>query len=119
MSIQWFNPFMWLAYYFICRDIETAADEDTISYFGLEKRAEYAQEIINMNKGKKIINPSLVTFQENYLEDRASKMLYQQKVKKKDRQIVILVVSAYIHMVVYGKAASDIVERRFVGWQCK
>lgn len=91
MSIQWFNPFMWLAYYFICRDIETAADEDTISYFGLEKRAEYAQEIINMNKGKKIINPSLVTFQENYLEDRASKMLYQQKVKKKDRQIVILV----------------------------
>ena len=44
-----------------------------------------------MNKGKKIINPSLVTFQENYLEDRASKMLYQQKVKKKDRQIVILV----------------------------
>lgn len=90
MSIQWFNPFMWLAYYFICRDIETAADEDTISYFGIEKRAEYAQEIINMNKGKKIINPSLVTFQENYIEDRASKMLYQQKVKKKDRQIVVL-----------------------------
>ena len=27
--------------------------------------------------------------------------------------------SAYIHMVVYGKATSDIVERRFVGWQCK
>ena len=44
MSIQWFNPFM-VCVLFICRDIETAADEDTISYFGLEKRAEYAQEI--------------------------------------------------------------------------
>lgn len=89
-SIQWFNPFMWLAYYFICRDIEMAADEDTVSYFGIEKKAEYAQEIINMNKGKKVINPSLVTFQENYLEDRASKMLYQDKIMKKDKQIVIL-----------------------------
>lgn len=87
---QWFNPFMWFAYYFICRDIETAADEETISYFGIEKRAEYAQEIINMDKGKKIINPSLVTFQENYLEDRASKMLYQKKNRKKDGQIIVL-----------------------------
>lgn len=89
-SIQWFNPLMWISYYFICRDIESAADEDTISYFGIDKKAEYAQEIINMDKGKKVINPSLVTFQENYLEDRASKMLYQNKIKKKDRQIVIL-----------------------------
>lgn len=89
-SILWFDPFMWLAYYFICKDIETAADEDTISYFGIEKRAEYAQEIINMDKGKKVINPSLVTFQENYIEDRAAKMLYQNKIRKKDRQIVVL-----------------------------
>lgn len=89
-SIQWFNPFIWVAYYFICRDIETAADEDTVSYFGIEKKAEYAQEIINMDKGKKAINPSLVTFQENYLDDRASKMLYQNKIRKKDKQIAIL-----------------------------
>lgn len=91
LSVQWFNPFMWLAYYFICRDIETAADEDTISYFGIEKRADYAQEIINMDKGKKVISPSLVTFQESYIEDRAAKMLYQKKIKKKDRQLVVLI----------------------------
>ena len=91
VSIQWFNPFIWIAYYFICRDIETAADEDSIIFFGIEKRAEYAQEIINMDKGNKVINPSLVTFQEKYIEDRASKMLYQSKILKKDRQIVILI----------------------------
>ncbi len=91
LSVQWFNPFMWLAYYFICRDIETAADEDTISYFGIEKRADYAQEIINMDKGKKVISPSLVTFQESYIEDRAAKMLYQKRIKKKDRQLVVLI----------------------------
>ena len=45
-----------------------------------------------MNKGKKVIRPSLVTFQENRIDDRASKMLYQNKIKKKDRQVVVLVV---------------------------
>lgn len=92
LSLQWFNPFMWLAHYFILRDIETAADEDTLSYFGYDDRAKYAQEILNMNKGKKVIRPSLVTFQENRMDDRASKMLYQNKIKKKDRQVVVLVV---------------------------
>lgn len=92
LSLQWFNPFMWLAHYFILRDIETAADEDTLSYFGYDDRAKYALEILNMNKGKKVIRPSLVTFQENRIDDRASKMLYQNKIKKKDRQVVVLVV---------------------------
>ena len=92
LSLQWFNPFMWLDHYFILRDIETAADEDTLSYFGYDDRAKYAQEILNMNKGKKVIRPSLVTFQENRIDDRASKMLYQNKIKKKDRQVVVLVV---------------------------
>ncbi len=92
LSLQWFNPFMWLAHYFILRDIETAADEDTLSYFGYDDRAKYAQEILNMNKGKKVIRPSLVTFQENRIDDRASKMLYQNKIKKKDRQVVVLIV---------------------------
>lgn len=92
LSLQWFNPFMWLAHYFILRDIEIAADEDTLSYFGYDDRAKYAQEILNMNKGKKVIRPSLVTFQENRIDDRASKMLYQNKIKKKDRQVVVLVV---------------------------
>ena len=92
LSLQWFNPFMWLAHYFILRDIETAADEDTLSYFGYDDRAKYAQEILNMNMGKKVIRPSLVTFQENRIDDRASKMLYQNKIKKKDRQVVVLVV---------------------------
>lgn len=92
LSLQWFNPFMWLAHYFILRDIETAADEDTLSYFGYDDRAKYAQEILNMNKGKKVIRPSLVTFQENRIDDRASKMLYQDKIKKKDRQVVVLIV---------------------------
>ena len=92
LSLQWFNSFMWLAHYFILRDIETAADEDTLSYFGYDDRAKYAQEILNMNKGKKVIRPSLVTFQENRIDDRASKMLYQNKIKKKDRQVVVLVV---------------------------
>lgn len=92
LSLQWFNPFMWLAHYFILRDIETAADEDTLSYFGYDDRAKYAQEILNMNNGKKVIRPSLVTFQENRIDDRASKMLYQNKIKKKDRQVVVLVV---------------------------
>lgn len=92
LSLQWFNLFMWLAHYFILRDIETAADEDTLSYFGYDDRAKYAQEILNMNKGKKVIRPSLVTFQENRIDDRASKMLYQNKIKKKDRQVVVLIV---------------------------
>ena len=34
LSFHWFNPFMWIAYILLCRDIERACDERVLAHIG-------------------------------------------------------------------------------------
>ena len=90
LSLQWFNPLMWAAYYFFNVDIELAADDLVVSNFDTETRKQYAQEIINMKKGNDSYSPTLSTFQEANIQTRATRMLYYDNNKKQDKRIATL-----------------------------
>ena len=47
LSVHWFNPFCWLAYVLLCRDIELACDEKVIRELGRAERAAYSQTLLN------------------------------------------------------------------------
>ncbi len=47
LSVYWFNPFMWLAYILLCRDIEFACDERVIRKLGETAKQPYAAALIN------------------------------------------------------------------------
>ncbi len=51
--IHWFNPFVWLAFYLLEKDMEMACDEETIQRIGLEKKQEYASVLLLMASGTK------------------------------------------------------------------
>lgn len=40
LTIHWFNPFMWLSYVLLCRDIELACDEKVIRELGKQTMSE-------------------------------------------------------------------------------
>lgn len=50
--LQWFNPFIWVAYRIFCRDIELACDEETLRRIGLERKAEYAEMLLELASAK-------------------------------------------------------------------
>lgn len=51
--VCWWNPIVWAAYYFFCRDLELACDEKTLDDLpGPEERKQYAQTLVELAAGK-------------------------------------------------------------------
>ncbi len=46
LSLHWFNPVMWLAYWLLCRDIELACDEAVIRSLDNHQKADYSQALL-------------------------------------------------------------------------
>ncbi|MBR1743776.1 MAG: hypothetical protein IJ733_18300, partial [Lachnospiraceae bacterium] len=44
----WWNPFVWMAYYFMERDMEMSCDEAVLKEMGEEKRGEYAEALLEL-----------------------------------------------------------------------
>ena len=53
LILFWWNPILWVAYYFFCRDLEMACDEKTLDDLtGSEERKQYAQTLVELAAGK-------------------------------------------------------------------
>ena len=49
LAVCWFHPLMWVAYFFLCRDIEAACDETVIRGFSREERQGYAEALLRLS----------------------------------------------------------------------
>lgn len=47
LSVYWFNPLIWLAYFLFCRDIEYACDEYAVKSMSDSQRAAYSQALLS------------------------------------------------------------------------
>lgn len=50
IGIHWFNPLVWIMYYFFNRDIELSCDEKVINVLGQECKKEYAMTLVNLTE---------------------------------------------------------------------
>lgn len=48
VMINWFNPFIWIMYHYINRDMEVACDRGTLKLLGKEYRETYALQLVHM-----------------------------------------------------------------------
>lgn len=69
--VQWFNPFIWAAYYFLLADIEMAADEE------VKSPTEYAQELFNLKQSSFKGRQSLLTFDEKNIKGRVYRLMHK------------------------------------------
>ena len=53
LVLWWWNPILWAAYYYFCRDMELACDEKTLRDLEKgEQRKQYAQTLVELASGK-------------------------------------------------------------------
>ncbi len=64
LSVYWFNPVLWLAYYFLCRDIELACDEKVMKSYTDEQKASYSETLLKMSSGAKRLGVCPLAFGE-------------------------------------------------------
>ncbi len=79
LSIYWFNPFLWVAYIFLCRDMELACDERTVKYQDSAYRAEYSQALLNCSLKRKSIAACPLAFGEVGVKQRIRSVLHYKK----------------------------------------
>ena len=79
LAVYWFNPLSWLAYHFLCKDIELACDEKVVRTLPLQKRQEYCQALLACSTQKHMRLSYPLAFGEVGVKERVKKVLHYRK----------------------------------------
>ncbi len=79
LSVYWFNPVIWIAYIFLCRDIELACDERVIRYMNVDDKKEYSRTLLSCSVSHRMIAACPVAFGEVAVGRRVKTVLNYKK----------------------------------------
>jgi len=75
LSVYWFNPIVWLAYYLFCKDLELACDEWVIWNLETADKKAYAKALVMCSTERKFGSISPLAFGENAVKERIKNVL--------------------------------------------
>lgn len=79
VSVYWFNPFMWIAYYFMMKDMEVSCDEAVIRELGEEARVKYSYLLVFLATGKRGVLNQNAAFSVGVVKDRIMSVMKYKK----------------------------------------
>ncbi len=79
LSVFWFDPLMWIAYFMICKDIEFACDESVIHRYSLSEKKAYSQAILTCSANRKLVLACPIAFGETAVVGRIRNVLNHKK----------------------------------------
>lgn len=79
LCIHWFNPFVWIAFHFMTKDMESACDEKVLDSLGHENKKAYCTTLLEFSFKHRLIQSSPVTFGENSAKPRIKSLLNYRK----------------------------------------
>ncbi|MDO4482703.1 MAG: M56 family metallopeptidase [Bacillota bacterium] len=109
LAVHWFNPVMWTAVRFMCRDIEMACDEKAVRVLGAEGRKQYAGIILRCARVYSG-NPAASYFGESPVYERIKHIMAGGK-HPAGIPLICLAVSAFLVMGCFAAPASAFSEK--------
>lgn len=79
LSVYWFHPLLWAAYWTMCKDVELACDEKVIRTLGEESKKPYSYALINCSVPRKLISACPLAFGEVGVKERVKGVLNYKK----------------------------------------
>ena len=79
LTVYWFNPFVWVAYILLCRDIEAACDEKVISDMEMAEKKAYANALVSCSMQRRLILACPLAFGEVGVKERVKGVLNYRK----------------------------------------
>lgn len=79
LCVHWFNPFVWVMYFLLNRDIEISCDEDVIKMLGDNSKADYALTLIGMVDLRSNLPTMYNNFSEYAIEERINAIMKMKK----------------------------------------
>lgn len=78
LAVYWFNPLVWAAYWFFCRDLELACDENVICNFEMKEKKAYANALVSCSMQRKMVMVCPLAFGEVNVKERVKMILKYQ-----------------------------------------
>lgn len=79
LSVYWFNPVLWIAYIFLCKDIELACDERVIRRMSTEEIKSYSSTLLSYSISRKMISVCPLAFGEVHVKKRIKNVLHYKR----------------------------------------
>jgi hypothetical protein len=79
LSIHWFNPFMWLAFCLMSRDMEMSCDERVVCELDREGKVRYSETLLRLAMRRPILAGSPLAFGESTTKSRIKNVLHYKK----------------------------------------
>lgn len=79
LTVYWFNPFLWIAYILLCRDIEKACDEKVIKDMDNNAKKGYSEALVSCSIMRRKIMVCPLAFGEIGVKDRIKSVLNYKK----------------------------------------
>lgn len=80
LSLYWFNPFTWIAWFLFDQDIERACDERVIKQIGAEEKKAYANALVNCSVYKQAVISFPLAFGETGIRKRIENIMSHRKI---------------------------------------
>ena len=100
----WFNPFVWIAFKYLDRDLERFCDERALRLLGTENAPRYALTLLDFAE-RQMQSTAVQSFAAAPLEERVNDILNMKKRKTSTLAAVIIVLAALLAMTACGTAA--------------
>lgn len=79
LTLHWFNPFVWIAYILLCRDMELACDERVIQHMSEEEKKQYSKSLLLCNNPRYLLSACPIAFGEIGVKERIRCILDYKK----------------------------------------
>ncbi|MBQ6626728.1 MAG: hypothetical protein IIX27_05500 [Ruminococcus sp.] len=94
LSIHWFNPLCWLAYFLFVKDIELFCDESVTKTLSPTARKKYSYALLNFSQKKTVSLSCPLAFAENDVKTRVKSILSYKK-----PALYVIIISAVLCVV--------------------
>ena len=93
LTVHWFNPFVWIAFSLMGKDIEMYCDERVLRGKGLNEKKQYSQTILDFSKKANGL-PLAIGFAKNNTENRIKHILCSKKPHRIMNIVLVAVILA-------------------------
>ena len=107
LTVHWFNPFVWLAFRLMTRDMEMSCDERVLSDNAHVSRA-YSMSLLSFAAGRRFPAPTPLAFGEGDVKRRIRNVLNWKKPR-----VWVTVLSALVCLAVVAACSADPKEETF------
>lgn len=109
LTLHWFNPFVWAAFFLSGRDMEMSCDEQVLRRLGGEIRCDYSDSLLAMAQGKRLAGFAPLAFGEGDTGKRIKNVLNYKKATLRVMIIGVLVVA--LAVAALGADAGETLEQ--------